>query len=66
MRELDLLLSAFLEQHYEDLSAADQDSFEKLLNCTDDLLMRWLTERAVPSDPTVSRIVAKITASREP
>ena len=64
MRELDLLLSAFLDDEYDRLSEADQTSFETLLDCTDDQLLRWLTGRTHPEDPTLSGIISKITACR--
>ena len=64
MRELDLLLSAFLDESYDSLSEADQQSFENLLTCTDDQLLRWLTGRAPADDAALSGIISLIKASR--
>ena len=63
MRELELLLSTFLDDRYDSLSDSDQASFESLLAFTDDQLIRWLTGRVIPDDPTVSGIIAKITST---
>ena len=54
MRELDLILSTFLDDEYDKLSDAEQASFETLLTFGDDQLLRWLTGRVIPDDPTVS------------
>ena len=62
MRELDLLLSAFLDDGYDSLPESEQTNFETLLTFSDDQLLRWLTGRAIPDDPSVSSIIAKITA----
>ena len=63
MRELDLILSTFLDDKYDNLSDAEQASFETLLTFGDDQLLRWLTGRVISDDPTVSGIIATITSA---
>ena len=64
MRELDLLLSKFLNEHYDNLSDVDRSSFDALLDCTDDQLFRWLTTRTYPEEPRLSGIITTITMVR--
>ncbi len=60
MRELDLLLLAFLERGY---AAQPQDvraAFRRLLRTSDPLLLEWLLGRRVPTDPELAHVVAEI------
>jgi antitoxin CptB len=60
MRELDLLLEAFLEHRYQTLSPVDRDSFARLLDCPNEDLMDWLMEGGSPQDEKLAGIVARI------
>ena len=64
LRELDLLLEFFLEQRYQTLSAADQDSFQRLLDCPNEDLMAWLMEGASPQDEQLAEIVRQVRDAR--
>lgn len=44
MLELDVLLSRFFDQHYQDLSQEQKQLFLKLLSEEDQDLFRWLVE----------------------
>ncbi len=59
-KELDTLLSGFLERHFETLAAADRAAFEALLEQPDDLLLDWLLGRARPAREDWRRLVARI------
>jgi len=48
MRELDVLLSGWLEQGWPDASPELQGRFETLLACEDDQIWDWLMGRSAP------------------
>jgi antitoxin CptB len=51
MREMDLIMGRFADAHIADLSDADLDQYERLLETPDPELLSWLTgQRAVPPD----------------
>ena len=60
MRELDELLLGFLKQRYPQLGAGDIDTFTRLLEYPDSVLLEWLTGHMVPSDRDVAHIVREI------
>ncbi len=60
MRELDVLLLGFLDRRYPDLGAAERDSFSRLLEYPDPVLLEWLTGHMVPLDRDVAHIVREI------
>ena len=64
MLELDLILTPFVENVYDTLSADDQLRFEVLLECEDQTLFMWFMQREYPSDPNMERIIKIIRDSR--
>ena len=60
MRELDLLLEGFLEDHYDALEPANRESFERLLDCRNEDLMDWLIEGKSPQDERLTGILEQI------
>lgn len=60
MRELDELLRMFLERGYNDLEAAECETFERLLEYPDAVLLEWLMGRMIPADMDVAKLVEKI------
>lgn len=60
MRELDLLLSGFLEHGYDALSGEERAAFAALLDCPDALLFEYLMGRAYPSDRAVADVVRRV------
>jgi antitoxin CptB len=66
MRELDVLLKGFLEHRYEQLDAQERDSFARLLDYPDAVLLEWLMGRMVPSDKDVASIVQDIRHTAAP
>ena len=60
MRELDLLLTGFLQREFENLDAGQQQEFEKLLAFPDQVLQEWLLGHSVPTDSHVLELVERI------
>ena len=60
MRELDLILEAFLERRYETLSPAFRTAFARLLECPNEDLLAWLIEGGSPQDEQLAIIVGQI------
>lgn len=63
MRELDLVLQAFIAHGYEKLGSAERTRFAWLLEQPDAVLIGWLLETAPPIDEGMRRLVAKIRQS---
>ena len=59
MRELDQLLVAYLDNHYDGASDADKGAFEALLALPDPELVGYLLNNQTP-DPTLQRVVDAI------
>jgi antitoxin CptB len=66
MRELDVLLNGFLQQRLERLDAHERDSFARLLDYPDAVLLEWLMGRMVPADKDVASIVQDIRHTAAP
>ena len=64
MRELDVLLRGFLDQHYDALQPAERQAFARLLEESDQDILGWLTGRASPPDAQLALIIQTILASR--
>lgn len=60
MRELDLVLEAFLESHYEQLTPEARSDFEQLLAHSNQDLMDWLVGGIEPESEVLARIVTQI------
>lgn len=60
MLELDLLLTAFVEMEYNNLSREDTELFSVLLDYTDQDLLDLLLAKTVSSDAVISRLVTRI------
>jgi antitoxin CptB len=60
MRELDVLLTRFLDAHYEASSEADKTSFRRLLALSDPELARYLLSGELPPDPQIASIAERI------
>ena len=59
MRELDQLLVAYLDRHYEDATDADKQAFQALLQLPDPELVGYLLNNQKP-DPALQRVVDDI------
>jgi antitoxin CptB len=60
MLELDEILQKFFNENYLKLTEKDQNSFSKLLECTDQELYYWLLGYQLPDDDQLQTIVKKI------
>ena len=60
VRELDLLLSRFLDTRYDQLSQDGKKYFELFLNQSDPDLLAWLMGNRVPQEEDMQRLVAEI------
>ena len=61
MKELDVLLEAFLESQAEVLHAGGWPEIESLLSREDDVLFDWVSGRNLPADPAVLRLIKALT-----
>ena len=66
MRELDVLLGDFMEHQFEGLDAHERDSFARLLEYPDAVLLECLMGRMVPADKDVALIVQDIRHTAAP
>ena len=60
MLELDVLLEPFTSEALAELSAADQQTYIKLLECEDPDLFCWFMSDKRPEDPELSQMVDKV------
>ena len=59
MRELDQLLVAYLDNHYDNASAQDKAAFQAILALSDPELVGYLLNNQ-PPDPALQRVVDDI------
>jgi antitoxin CptB len=60
MRELDIVLAAFVEQTNPAAGPRELAAFERLLDYADDVLLEWLMGRSLASDRELADVVARI------
>jgi antitoxin CptB len=58
MKELDLLLTGYLREHWAQAGAAERAAFERILELPDPLLAAYLMERETPPDPDLQSLLA--------
>jgi antitoxin CptB len=58
MKELDLALRGWLDQHWRDAPAVERATFERILELPDPLLAAYLMGRETPDDPALVALVA--------
>lgn len=64
MKELDVLLLNYLEQHYPETSAAEQRAFAALLELPDPQLWAYLSGRETPTDDSLAPLIDRIARPR--
>lgn len=64
MRELDVLLTAYIDAHCGALNETQWQTFEALLAESDMDLYAWFTGRSEPSNPDYVTLVSTIRAGR--
>lgn len=65
IRELDVLLTRFLEQEYPALSVDEKQAFHELLDTQDPVIMDWLFNKSQPDNDRLRIIIAKLQATSE-
>lgn len=60
IKEVEVVLVPFFEQHFLHLSRDDQQLFEQLLLEQDVDMFEWFTKRTLPEQPDLARIVKKV------
>ncbi len=60
MREVELLLEAYLDENHGALPEGERRVFDRLLDCPDPELMAYFYGHAIPVDKEMARLVAKI------
>jgi antitoxin CptB len=63
MRELDAVLSSFLQSAGPKLGEADLARFEAILELPDPELLAYLAGRSAPTDPDAARLIELIRSS---
>lgn len=57
LKELDVLLEPFMEEHYRDLDLPEQELFQRLLAAEDVDLLAWFMQYQRPEDPDLERMI---------
>ena len=60
MRELDVLLTRYLDAHYAAAGETDKAAFRALLGLSDPELVRYLLSGEPPDDPRFAAIIGRI------
>ena len=60
VKELDVVLTRYLESGYDKATDADKQSFENLLTYQDPDILRFLLQQETPEDENIARIIEKI------
>ena len=60
MRELDMLLPAYVESHYSTASLADRGAFQQLLTMPDPDILALLTGRMVADDEPLRNVIERL------
>ncbi len=64
MRELDTLLTRYLDDSYPAASLAQQQAFQSLLQLPDPQLWAYVLGQQMPSDPAMRHVIEHISAAR--
>ena len=63
MRELDVLLTRYLERDYPAASTAERDAFARILELQDPEIFGYLVGRATPDEASLRHVIDRIRAS---
>jgi antitoxin CptB len=64
MKELDLILQAWLAEGYERATPAERRLFAEFLELPDPELARYLLGADTPTDPEIAALVARLATAR--
>ena len=62
MRELDILLTGYLDRHYGRVSEAERQAFERLLNLQDPEILGLLNGRIQAQDAALRDVIQRLLA----
>ena len=57
MREMDILMTRFLDRGYAQLDDAGQKAFERLLDIPDQDILQWLWSDSLPDDAELAKLI---------
>lgn len=60
LKELDVILGPFMDEHYRDLGAEDKATFVRLVACEDMDLFNWFMQQEKPADPELEHMIELI------
>lgn len=66
IKEVEVLLVPFFEQHFVDMSTEEQADFEAFLKEQDADMFEWFTMRVKPTDPQTAKMVDVILSRMAP
>jgi antitoxin CptB len=66
MRELDVVLVAYLENVYPEAGPGPRDAFARLLECPDPDIMSYLTGREAAPDQALADVIDTVRTSYRP
>ena len=64
MRELDVLLTRFVDEQYDDAPLAFQEAFRELLDSQDPLIYAYFLGQLAPPTPLLGVLIRQITTGR--
>ena len=64
MRELDVLLTRYVDEQYADAAPPYQEAFRQLLDSQDPLIHAYFLGRLAPPTPLLGELIGRITAGR--
>jgi len=64
MKELDVLLTRWLDEHHGEAALERRAAFERLLDLPDPDIAGWFLGRSRPADPELAALVDEILADR--
>ncbi|MCP1726665.1 antitoxin CptB [Natronospira proteinivora] len=63
MKELDVMLSRYLDEQWPQAPQSERAAFARLLDCQDPELWDWLTGRSQPGEKDLAHVVSRIRES---
>jgi len=60
MKELDVMLSRYLDEQWPQAPESERAAFDRLLECQDPELWDWLSGRSLPGEKDLADVVSRI------
>lgn len=60
LKELDVILGPFMDEHYRALDEGDKAIFTRLVACEDMDLFNWFMRQDTPADPELEHMIGLI------